>query len=76
VRASGRAEVMFCDLVGSTAFSTRLDLEDLREIISAYHRHSAEMIVKLGGFVARYMGDGVLAYFGYPHSICRRLCSC
>src|SRR5215472_19079289 len=55
--------VMFCDLVGSTAFSTRLDPEDLWEIISRYHRHCAEMIVKSDGFVARYMGDGVLAYF-------------
>jgi class 3 adenylate cyclase len=60
--------VMFCDLVGSTALSTRLDPEDLREIISAYHRHCAEVIVKHGGFVARYMGDGVLAYFGYPQA--------
>ena len=55
--------VMFCDLVGSTALSTRLDPEDLRKIISRYHRHCAEMIVKSDGFVARYMGDGVLAYF-------------
>jgi class 3 adenylate cyclase/predicted ATPase len=60
--------VMFCDLVGSTALSTRLDPEDLREIISAYHRRCAEVIVKHGGFVARYMGDGVLAYFGYPRA--------
>jgi class 3 adenylate cyclase len=60
--------VMFCDLVGSTALSARLDPEDLREIISAYHRRCAEVIVKHGGFVARYMGDGVLAYFGYPHA--------
>jgi class 3 adenylate cyclase/tetratricopeptide (TPR) repeat protein len=60
--------IMFCDLVGSTALSTRLDPEDLREIISAYHRHCAEVIVKQGGFVARYMGDGVLAYFGYPQA--------
>jgi class 3 adenylate cyclase/predicted ATPase len=60
--------VMFCDLVGSTALSTRLDPEDLRKIISRYHRHCAEMIVKSGGFVARYMGDGVLAYFGYPQA--------
>jgi class 3 adenylate cyclase len=60
--------VMFCDLVGSTALSTRLDPEDLREIIGAYHRHCAEAIVKYGGFVARYMGDGVLAYFGYPQA--------
>jgi class 3 adenylate cyclase len=60
--------VMFCDLVGSTALSTRLDPEDLREIISGYHRHCAEVIAKHGGFVARYMGDGVLAYFGYPQA--------
>src|SRR5499427_5312005 len=60
--------VMFCDLVGSTALSTRLDPEDLREIISRYHRHCAEIIVKSDGFVARYMGDGVLAYFGYPQA--------
>jgi len=60
--------VMFTDLVGSTALSTKLDPEDLREIISAYHRRCAEVIVKHGGFVARYMGDGVLAYFGYPRA--------
>jgi len=60
--------VMFVDLVGSTALSTRLDPEDLREIIGAYHRCCAEQIEKSGGFVARYMGDGVLAYFGYPRA--------
>ena len=60
--------VMFTDLVGSTALSTKLDPEDLREIISTYHRRCAEVIVKHGGFVARYMGDGVLAYFGYPQA--------
>jgi class 3 adenylate cyclase len=60
--------VMFADLVGSTALSTRLDPEDLREIIGAYHRCCAEQIEKFGGFVARYMGDGVLAYFGYPRA--------
>src|SRR5262245_59386024 len=60
--------VMFADLVGSTALSTRLDPEDLREIISAYHRCCAEQIEKFGGFVARYMGDGVLAYFGHPRA--------
>src|SRR6516165_1410107 len=58
--------VMFADLVGSTALSTKLDPEDLREIVGAYHRCCAEQITKCGGFVARYMGDGVLAYFGYP----------
>jgi hypothetical protein len=56
--------VMFCDLVGSTALSTRLDLEDLRSVISAYHGCCAEGIERNGGFVARHMGDGVLAYFG------------
>jgi class 3 adenylate cyclase/predicted ATPase len=60
--------VMFCDLVGSTALSARLDPEDMREIIGAYHRCCAEHITKVGGFVAKYMGDGVLAYFGYPQA--------
>ena len=60
--------VMFCDLVGSTALSARLDPEDMREIMSAYLHRCAEVIGKSGGFVARYMGDGVLAYFGYPQA--------
>jgi class 3 adenylate cyclase/pimeloyl-ACP methyl ester carboxylesterase len=60
--------VMFCDLVGSTALSTRLDPEDLQEIIGAYHRCCADVITKSDGFVARYLGDGVLAYFGYPQA--------
>ncbi|WP_338696736.1 AAA family ATPase [Bradyrhizobium sp. 26S5] len=60
--------LMFADLVGSTALSTRLDPEDLQEIMGAYHRCCAEQIEKFGGFVARYMGDGVLAYFGYPRA--------
>jgi class 3 adenylate cyclase len=58
--------VMFCDLVGSTAMSARLDPEDMREIIAAYHKCCASLIERNGGFVAKYMGDGVLAYFGYP----------
>jgi len=58
--------VMFCDLVGSTALSARLDPEDLRDVIAEYHRSVAEIIARFEGFVARYMGDGVLAYFGYP----------
>jgi class 3 adenylate cyclase len=58
--------VMFSDLVGSTALSTRLDPEDLREVISAYQRCVADTVRRSGGFVARYMGDGVLIYFGYP----------
>jgi class 3 adenylate cyclase/predicted ATPase len=60
--------VMFCDLVGSTALSTQLDPEDLREVIAAYHRAVAEIIVEADGFVSRYMGDGVLVYFGYPQA--------
>jgi class 3 adenylate cyclase/tetratricopeptide (TPR) repeat protein len=60
--------VMFCDLVGSTALSGRLDPEDLRSIIGSYHRWCTELIERGGGFVAKYMGDGVLAYFGYPQA--------
>ena len=58
--------VMFCDLVSSTALSARLDPEDLREVIAAYHRAVADVVRSLDGFVAKYMGDGVLVYFGYP----------
>ena len=60
--------VMFSDLVGSTALSARMDPEDLREIISAYQKCVAETVHRFDGFVARYMGDGVLVYFGYPHA--------
>jgi len=60
--------VMFADLVGSTALSTGMDPEDLREIISAYQKCVAETVHRFGGFVARYVGDGVLVYFGYPHA--------
>jgi class 3 adenylate cyclase len=60
--------VMFCDLVGSTALSARLDPEDLRAVIGAYHRCVAAVVERAGGFVARYLGDGVLAYFGYPRA--------
>jgi class 3 adenylate cyclase/predicted ATPase len=60
--------VMFCDLVGSTELSARLDPEDLRTVVKAYHRCCAELIAKSGGFVAKYMGDGVLAYYGYPEA--------
>src|ERR1700746_3035676 len=60
--------VMFCDLVGSTALSARLDPEDLRDVIGAYHAAVAEVIGRFDGFVAKYMGDGVLAYFGYPQA--------
>ena len=60
--------IMFCDLVGSTALSARLDPEDMREIIAAYHRAVAAIVAEAGGFVARYMGDGILIYFGYPQA--------
>src|ERR1700738_2085199 len=60
--------VMFCDLVGSTALSAKLDPEDLRGIFGAYHHCCAELVERNGGFVAKYMGDGVLAYFGYPQA--------
>src|SRR5262249_30683997 len=60
--------VMFADLVGSTALSARMDPEDLREVISAYQKCVAETVHRFDGFVARYMGDGVLVYFGYPHA--------
>ncbi len=60
--------VMFCDLVGSTALSARMDPEDLREVISTYQKCVAETVRRFGGFVAKYMGDGVLVYFGYPQA--------
>jgi class 3 adenylate cyclase len=60
--------VMFSDLVGSTARSAQMDPEDLREIISAYQKSVAETVERFGGFVAKYMGDGVLVYFGYPQA--------
>jgi len=60
--------VMFSDLVGSTALSARMDPEDLREVISAYQNCVAETVRRYGGFVAKYMGDGVLVYFGYPQA--------
>jgi class 3 adenylate cyclase len=72
-RPEDRAErrqvtVMFSDLVGSTALSARMDPEDLREVISAYQKCVAETVGRFGGFVAKYMGDGVLVYFGYPQA--------
>src|SRR5262245_23491913 len=60
--------VVFVDLVGSTALAVHLDPEDMREIIGAYHRCVADTVSRLGGFVAKYMGDGVLVYFGYPQA--------
>jgi class 3 adenylate cyclase/tetratricopeptide (TPR) repeat protein len=60
--------IMFSDLVGSTALSARMDPEDLREVISAYQKCVTEVVRRFGGFVAKYMGDGVLVYFGYPEA--------
>ena len=60
--------VMFCDLVGSTALSARMDPEDLRDVISAYQKCVTETVLRFGGSVAKYMGDGVLVYFGYPQA--------
>ncbi|MCP3420080.1 AAA family ATPase [Bradyrhizobium brasilense] len=60
--------VMFSDLVGSTALSTRMDPEDLRNLISAYQKCVTETVLRFGGFIAKYMGDGVLVYFGYPEA--------
>ena len=60
--------VMFSDLVGSTALSARMDPEDLREVISGYQKCVADTVGRFGGFVAKYMGDGVLIYFGYPQA--------
>ena len=59
---------MFVDLVGSTALAARLDPEDMREVIGTYHRCVAETVGRFGGFVAKYMGDGVLVYFGWPQA--------
>jgi class 3 adenylate cyclase/predicted ATPase len=60
--------VMFCDLVGSTELSSRLDPEDYREVIAAYHNTATDVVRSFDGFVAKYMGDGVLVYFGYPQA--------
>jgi class 3 adenylate cyclase/tetratricopeptide (TPR) repeat protein len=60
--------VMFCDLVGSTAMAARLDPEDLRAVIGGYHQRVAEAVRRFDGLVAKYMGDGVLVYFGYPRA--------
>jgi class 3 adenylate cyclase/predicted ATPase len=60
--------VMFTDLVGSTALSARMDPEDLRVVIGAYHKCVADTVARFEGFLAKYMGDGVLVYFGYPQA--------
>ena len=60
--------VVFCDLVGSTAIASQLDPEEWRETVAAYHRAAAEAITRFGGHVAKYLGDGVMAFFGYPEA--------
>ena len=60
--------VMFCDLVGSTALAARRDPEELRDILGAYHACVSQLVAEFKGFVAKYMGDGVLIYFGYPQA--------
>src|SRR6202049_4434147 len=58
--------VLFCDLVGSTAIAAQLDPEEWRETVAGYHRAAAEAITRFDGHVAKYLGDGVMAYFGWP----------
>jgi class 3 adenylate cyclase len=60
--------VMFCDLVDSTALAVQLDPEDLRDVVRAYQETSAAMIQRFGGYIAQYLGDGLLVYFGYPQA--------
>lgn len=60
--------VMFCDLVDSTAMASRLDPEDVRDVIDAFHECAVQIVTRFDGFVAKYMGDGVLVYFGYPQA--------
>jgi len=60
--------VLFCDLVGSTELSSKLDPEDLREVVRAYQGAAAGAVERFGGHVAQYLGDGILAYFGYPQA--------
>src|SRR6516225_901909 len=60
--------VLFCDLVGSTEIAAQLDPEDWRELMAGYHRAAGEAITRYGGYVAQYLGDGVMAYFGWPEA--------
>src|SRR5262245_53106368 len=61
-----QVRVMFCDLVGSTVLAERLEAEDLRDVIRGYYDACAASIQRWEGHVAQYLGDGILAYFGYP----------
>jgi class 3 adenylate cyclase len=61
--------VMFCDLAGSTALSARLDPEDMRQVIRAYQDACSGVVARYGGYVAKFMGDGILAYFGFQRAI-------
>jgi class 3 adenylate cyclase len=60
--------VLFCDLVGSTEIASRLDPEEWREIVAGYHHAAAEAITRYAGHVAKYLGDGLMAYFGWPEA--------
>src|SRR5262249_37681870 len=60
--------VLFCDLVGSTGIAAQLDPEEWRELVASYHGAAAEAITRYGGYVAKYLGDGVMAYFGWPEA--------
>src|SRR6516162_2322825 len=60
--------ILFCDLVGSTEIAARLDPEEWRDVVAGYHRAAAEAITRFGGHVAKYLGDGVMAYFGWPEA--------
>jgi class 3 adenylate cyclase len=60
--------VLFCDLVGSTEIAAQLDPEEWREVVAGYHRAAAEAITRFGGYVAKYLGDGIMAYFGWPEA--------
>jgi class 3 adenylate cyclase len=60
--------VFFCDLVGSTEVASHLDPEEWREVVAGYHRVAAQAIERFGGHVAQYLGDGVMAFFGYPEA--------
>lgn len=72
-RTAGEGErrqmtILFCDMVGSTQLTSRLDPEDMFQVVATYQRSCAEVIQRFGGHVAKYLGDGVLAHFGFPQA--------